>query len=669
MNGKDLLTGMSFVSAKFIAEAENEYMERKGQGLTVRGTVKRTLLIAAIITAMVLMMGSAAAMLYLQDLEIGEIEQPRYYDEEGQHIQPTEVTKAVISLRGYQDTPNYLATKEWYAFEQNYDPNDEILHAYEDFSLDNYEVYQNIYGCYSPEMADKVDEIAQKYGLKLLSQETVVQRWQTDIMFDAMGIDGVCHDEKCASVSDGAGYFYAEGNFKYEFEFLLPQENDSWSHEVWANLLYTKKDYFDPDYSIVDTELYEQWQYTTSDGVDVLIAKSYGGAMIFAEQEDACLTVMLNTNMMLDEPETPSNRDLELMAEAIDFSIEPSAPENMEEVRKLLEESDAARQAQTEAAIRFSGYGEYLYSRYPEGNHSVYFALADINGDAVEDLLLGDENGNFFLGLTLRDGTVEELYNAENFWLCEDGTLVNCWKHSFRTEYYFMRLEGAESVVLEWQSHDSREDIWKDGEDKPITAEEAQAVRDKYVRTEVNVAPIMEYPMDAQGTTLEEYILANTVQTTAEERMALYREYIKRDQESAYVPSTHYLLMDVNGDGEEELLLSDDGESIANVITVVNGKIKKLFMWTNLYLCENEIWEYYGSGGREEYHDYFTIDKEGNHLVDSLYYSIADSSWHRSADGDYYLEQTISEEEYHDILSSYARVKLEMKPIGEFPID
>ena len=73
-----------------------------------------------------------------------------------------------LSLSGYLDTPESQALAEWVQFQADYDPDHTILDSVGntlDPSLANY----NAYLVYTPEMADRLEEIAAKYDLKLHS--------------------------------------------------------------------------------------------------------------------------------------------------------------------------------------------------------------------------------------------------------------------------------------------------------------------------------------------------------------------------------------------------------------------------------------------------------------------------------------------------------------------
>ena len=529
MNSNDLLDVIGEAKESYVLDAVNT---RNGmQPKTKRLSLNRAFLIAAVIAMLLLLVGCTVAyVLSLQDLKIADKSYVKDHDAYGREIEPTEVTQDVISIRGYFESPNQRATKEWYEFEQTYDPEHLLLTDENELGIpDN---YYYAYDCYTWEMVEKVDEIANKYGLKLLSPETVIQRWQIGVMFDALGIGGVCHEENAARVSDGAGCFYPEGNFQYEFEFLLPQEGDNWSYEIWATMYYTKKDYFDPDYVSMSITQYDQWHYTTADGADVLIAmKEDGGAFLFTEQEDAYITVHLDTTLMLDtwETERATKKDMELAADTIDFSMSPIIPDMTGMEEKLAqadrEYEDAQAAAAEKASVGYATYSTYIKEKYIDGAEALmgtpfvrnYYALVDVTGDGVDELLLGKSEDHFRDLLTIRDGKVHTINSWSTMNLCENNVIlitgyIDEGGEPISYVYCIASDESYGLTPIEEVSYDFSAKCWtrRNLEDEnnndekaevqitysPISDEEFSAIIGKYPVVDITMKPLSEYPIE-----------------------------------------------------------------------------------------------------------------------------------------------------------------------------
>ena len=173
MNGKNLLTGLSNINPKYIEESEMDSMVRK-HGFLLR----KHILIAAIIALMVIFMGCAVLLLSMKQINIGQqqtLQDVFEYDpESGQavaYLGQESVTEEVLTLAGIQGSRNYRAAQEWFAFKQEYDPDYSILYKLQkDGLVPEFPAEYESYNLYSQEMKDKLDEILEKYDLKLIGR-------------------------------------------------------------------------------------------------------------------------------------------------------------------------------------------------------------------------------------------------------------------------------------------------------------------------------------------------------------------------------------------------------------------------------------------------------------------------------------------------------------------
>ena len=261
----------------------------------------KPLVIAALIGLMIVLMGCAIVAMNLQDMVIGEysIKIGDILDSEGNVVKEYYTVKDVISLQGIKNSPNQLAAMEWIEYEQSYvvDWNEER----DAFEKGRSRVY-DAYGAYTQEMADKLDEIAQKYGLKLAGAQEAVQSYQNSILFDALEIENLHHENADVQVEYGSGYFYECGNFNMDFRLTLTK--GQWPHEILLNIRYNGKEYLDTVYaSIRNIESVEQWNYKTANGSDILIVMGEGFARFFCDREDAFLTSSFGTDYVSDSGE------------------------------------------------------------------------------------------------------------------------------------------------------------------------------------------------------------------------------------------------------------------------------------------------------------------------------------------------------------------------------
>lgn len=195
MNGQNLLIGLSHIDRKFIAESEYDTVtgtkgtyEKSVQG---RKIFRKPLLIAAIIALMLFLMGCAAVVLFhLNDLKIGEKTYTRHplYLEDGTKTPATEKVKEIISVQGVAESPNQQAAKEWYDYTKAYDIAQKYPNGIPDFTAPkDYDAYWVL----TQELMDKVDEICEKYNLKLAGEGALLLTQAESRISEILGINSI----------------------------------------------------------------------------------------------------------------------------------------------------------------------------------------------------------------------------------------------------------------------------------------------------------------------------------------------------------------------------------------------------------------------------------------------------------------------------------------------
>lgn len=355
----------------------------------------KPIVIAAIISLMLLLMGSAVISLGLQDLKISEFTagSGEILGSDGNLVKETELHGAVISLHGILDTPTYLAHQEWYEFYQEFAQQHEITEE-ENYFIppEEYEAYT----AYNQELMDKIDEIAGKYDLKLLGAFAPFQKSEKNVFYQATGVNSLLTEDSVVSIRNESGYFYQGGNFKVEFDLELPQDWENMPPSMSNCLYYSKADYFDTIYYVIgDLDNWEQWEYTTKNSADLLItrAKSGFGVRIFHVREDAILYLSLNGYYEEGQTDTdvPTNRQIELIAEQFDYSIAVESVD-MELAKSQLHKFTNSSFLQNEDDV-YDSFEAIIQDKLSKvsDTSSLYYALNDINEDGEMDLIIGSE--------------------------------------------------------------------------------------------------------------------------------------------------------------------------------------------------------------------------------------------------------------------------------------
>ena len=283
MNSNDLFDIIGQTPDRYVLDAVNT-QKSNSKALPP----KRIWLIAAIVAFVLCLVGCAIVYaLRLQDMKVGEYNfyVPPAYDEDGNLI-PVETHAPItqISLQG----ANKDALAEWLEFTNAYDPDLEIAGQADQAAKagtpwDIPKNYQYTYGCYSQEMVDKLNEIAAKYDLKLLSTFFTCEYYESDVIFGALGLDSLIESGKDVNVEYGSGYFFPEGTFDISMTLSLEAEDRKWE-DLYVGYRYSLKDYFDNAHgSISGIENCTQWNYTRKDGQTVLLVLTEKHARIFAD--------------------------------------------------------------------------------------------------------------------------------------------------------------------------------------------------------------------------------------------------------------------------------------------------------------------------------------------------------------------------------------------------
>ncbi len=536
MNGKNMLIGLSYIDRKFVEESETDTvtgrklhkMPRQEANISIKRIMKRPFLIAAILALMLFLMGCAVVMLHLNDLKIGEetYTQHPLYLEDGTKIPATEKVREIISLQGVADSPNQQAAKEWYDFTQSYDQDRALLGNSEGFPKPA--AYQ-AYRVYTQEMVDKVDAICKKYGLKPAGEGAIMPACALDRMQEILGIDGILKKDAPAQARYSNGRFYECGNFTLDYWVTVAGKQ-----EIPVGYYFADKDYFNTWYwSMEVSDCVQEWNYTTTDGTQLLLVKEDSVGHIFCDREDAFVHIALGGQ--LGALPDMTNEEMEAVAEVLDFTLKPGKVENMHalaaEMDELYEldelyrgaltppdpEEEARQKAEFEAHERHDSFAELIadmrdnedyFNRYSGDPRyggetrldfweTMEYCMMDANGDGAEDLILG-RDGNICTIWTMKDGKTAALQGTwARGYLCEgnifewavleDGSHYHSYSNMKTGEHLGQVFYYPSDGVWHYQKGD---DI------KELTEAEAFDIMNSYVHVELAMKPVREFPMN-----------------------------------------------------------------------------------------------------------------------------------------------------------------------------
>lgn len=317
-----LLDAIGDVRGDFLLEARQL---REGRTKKILRPRRKLLLIAAVIALSLLLVGCAVAyVLQLRDLTLGTISRenvPTYYDEEGNLI-PTEASAAprsIVSLQG----ANQQAYAEWSEFRKSYQPDGTAAAQLETSKGASAEAlpenYRDIYSCYTSEMVATLQNIAEKYGLNLLKKEyACTYDYEADVLLQSLHLDGVVKEGWMGKCRYLHGYFFDNGSFSLPMELTAEESGEP----VFAEMDYVRKDCLYPyTTTVAMTQTLREWNYTTRDGMALLLVLDGENGHIFADRADAFFHIYVDASRREMQPE-----DLERIAGCFDYAVAPQTP-------------------------------------------------------------------------------------------------------------------------------------------------------------------------------------------------------------------------------------------------------------------------------------------------------------------------------------------------------
>lgn len=228
----------------------------------------------------------------------------------------------MIGLQGFSDSPEYLANKEWQEFYTAYDQDGAILSGIGN-SFTEFDEKYNAYVCYTQEMADKIDEICEKYSLKLLG---ALNTPENDEDFFSLAKTGQIYTPSTADWENTIylGYVYEDGSFKFGGDLRLLSPELNWASTIEYEFIRCMKGYFNSSIlNIGNINDYEQWNYTTSNGLELVLAQSDNKELIIVDRGESFVVVNLYNVTASNGSSHKSAAALEAVAECFDFTAIP----------------------------------------------------------------------------------------------------------------------------------------------------------------------------------------------------------------------------------------------------------------------------------------------------------------------------------------------------------
>ncbi len=471
MTSMELLETFVAVKDKYVLEAHSEDIPgsnliQYSRSMPNRRRVswKRSLLIAAIVAMMLMLVGCAVALMKLHELKVGEY---TYNDPYMESIgEPQTITKDLISMQGFMDSINYQAAKEWNDFLTSYDMDGALL---KNAKTDEYQETMEYmaYTCYTQEMQDKLEEICHKYGLEILGP-TYMEEYAIDVV-KAVGIENIFAETANVPTEVYDGYYYRDGTFQLSGTTTLNYEGSPWIYPISYQYRCVMKTAFDAVcLSVGDIESFEEWNYTLQDGTEVLLALSAEKALIIVDKEEYFVTINIMETRVGDVLYGELQMDragLEAFAETFTFDYVPGrpnpdtlvAPEWYAETEELSEQKAYSSLLSGDRTLLEDMQSElwWIPDFQDEGMEYEYTYL-DLDGDDVVELIIqmADDPCGYNAVFHFEDGKL--------FCWNSDATEMSCRDYPLRDGTMVRQYDdnGTYSyTIFRYQANGEKEDI------------------------------------------------------------------------------------------------------------------------------------------------------------------------------------------------------------------
>ena len=350
---------------------------------------KRILMLAAAVGLLAALSIAAVATGFfgLRDVLLPEKGNVYVTDENGMVVPGEYEKKDFVSLSGWMDTPESKALAEWQAFTDGYDRDGAIISKIGNEPT-GFEDRYGLYTVYTQEMADKLEEIIAKYGLRLHTrlEDVYPETWKT-----AAG------DFFADNVMTYSGYIYENGTFRFDGEAELGSgELKGYGPIEYQFSRSVRGTFDDVALNIGDISDFREWGYETADGTPVTLGlERRNRSLIMADLGDSFILVNVLTGEEGDDTFSSGpigQEELEELADSFRLSaLTPVKPVDLDAI--------AAENAR---------YMEELQSQPieedPAEQSDLLYESTGIHTDVARDFVL-------LLAERIQDGRKEEIAN------------------------------------------------------------------------------------------------------------------------------------------------------------------------------------------------------------------------------------------------------------------
>lgn len=558
------------------------------------------------------------------------------------------VPTAPLTLESLQSSANYKASMEIKDYVQSYNATGDV-----DETLS--EAYR-AYGCRNTEMAQKVDEICTKYGLNKVGDG--ISPDTTEEMFTALDVRSMVRDSGNGDVTTSNPSYSADGNFEFWGATTVSGVDYPIEYRVYRAMKQTLSTAY---WEIENTSDYQWSNYVTTAGTDVLIAVGQNNSLVLTDTGDSVVVIVV-MNATTGDTQT-GKATLEAFANTFDLSLAPRTRNAPVETTAPTESGTAIPEAYQPVIAKYvtaltehwggeacSNADISLLVSYATSPSELGYALLDLDNDGTDELIIANdaERQVIYDLYSLVDGKLVHVFTGwdrNSYELREGYRILNIGSNGAASaDYVYCHLSNGQLVtdsLIRFDAATDPDHPWFRGTGEndlaPITDENWSEDEIYSASASLPIA-ITPFADDSAG--------------SYDPALADYEGYLSTIDTSSI---KYYALRDLDGDGQDELLLYNSGETLMKVAAIQNGTAQEILSGNVLDLCEGNVLEAWEGGSGAEQRTYYRVENHTAVPFECIIYNIDENQCYRDSNYDFYEENLtpITEEEYNRVVNAY----------------
>ena len=558
------------------------------------------------------------------------------------------VPTAPLTLESLQSSANYKASMEIKDYVQSYNATGDV-----DQTLS--EAYR-AYGCRNTEMAQKVDEICTKYGLNKVGDG--ISPDTTEEMFTALNVRSMVRDSGNGDVTTSNPSYSADGNFEFWGATTVSGVDYPIEYRVYRAMKQTLSTAY---WEIENTSDYQWSNYVTTAGTDVLIAVGQNNSLVLTDTGDSVVVIVV-MNATTGDTQT-GKATLEAFANTFDLSLAPRTRNAPVETTAPTESGTAIPEAYQPVIAKYttalmehwggeacSNADISILVSYATSPSELGYALLDLDNDGTDELIIANdaERQVIYDLYSLVDGKLVHVFTGwdrNSYELREGYRILNIGSNGAASaDYVYCHLSNGQLVtdsLIRFDAATDPDHPWFRGTGEndlaPITDENWS--EDEIYSTAASLPiAITSFADDSVG--------------SYDPALADYEGYLSTIDTSSI---KYYALRDLDGDGQDELLLYNSGETLMKVAAIQNGTAQEILSGNVLDICEGNVLEAWEGGSGAEQRTYYRVENHTAVPFECIIYNIDENQCYRDSNYDFYEENLtpITEEEYNRVVNTY----------------